>query len=230
MSIISYIKEQEISSFPERLTKVRVLNTEEDVATLAQTFMVAKEAVGYKNFSYVVESEDGYYFMVYVEHTGEFDLFDFINRSYGTSVSVNALNIKMLFPESKSRGIYDTEESTGEIEDEAEPTSFMDESDLYEVESSFYLVSNTRDIRMKVPVDGLVIGRTANKVDLLLRDNVNIGRVHCKLYLNNNHLMVHDFESRNGTFVNSQRVHVGTDVELHRGDTLTLANEDFIIR
>ena len=71
---------------------------------------------------------------------------------------------------------------------------------------------------------------SVKKVDYLIRNNGSIGRVHCNVYINNDgHLMIHDFDSLNGTFVNGKKINSSNDVRLVEGDVFVLADEEFRI-
>ena len=50
------------------------------------------------------------------------------------------------------------------------------------------------------------------------------------MYINNDgHLMIHDFDSLNGTFVNGKKINSSNDVRLVEGDVFVLADEEFRI-
>lgn len=229
MNVLSYIEEDDLYRY-DGVRKVLTLNSQEDVATLIETFEDAVKKVGYKNISYVVEDEDGYYFFVISDREGIFDLFKFINESYVEDILVTCVNARMLFPSSKSRGIYVFEDEEGVTSEQDVDTDFLDESDLPDAcNKTLYLVHKKVGVNIDIPEQGLVIGRSSKKVDYLVQDNTNVGREHCKLYLDGKKLMVHDYNSKNGTFVNNRRVHSDKDVQLVVGDTLSLANEEFIV-
>ncbi len=60
-----------------------------------------------------------------------------------------------------------------------------------------------------------------------IEGNNMISREHVKIFKINNSVQVQDMGSTNKTFVNGRELNVGETVELHRGDTLTLADEIF---
>lgn len=230
MSVISYIFEKDIDKY-EGVKEVTRLDSIQDVSTLIETFEDVKSKVGFENIKYVVSDDEGYYYFVISARVEDFDLFEFINNVYVEDMTVSCLNAKFLFPKKESRGIYDYSESADEEFSTSEqdiPTGYLDEDSLpYVRRDTLYLQSRKNGSNINIPDGGLVMGRSPKKVDYLVKDNGNVGRVHCKVYYGNNRLMVHDYDSLNGTFVNNRKVHSSRDVELVNGDVLFLADEEF---
>lgn len=230
MSIISYIREDDVSRY-EGLKKVSNLNRMEDVATLMETYRDVRGKIGYERIKYVVEDDEGYYYFVISNKVEDFDIFKFINEVYvNKGIRVSCLNANALFPEKDSRGIYNDEGSENEdaTSEQDIPTGYLDEASLPNMDKGVpYLLWERTGNNIVVPEGGLVLGRSSNKVDYIIKDNINVGRVHCKVYVNKGKLMVHDYDSTNGTFVNNRRVSSSRDVELTSGDTLLLADEKF---
>ena len=78
----------------------------------------------------------------------------------------------------------------------------------------------------KVPDGGLKMGRAAEN-DIVLEED-GVSRFHASLILDNGTLWLRDAGSRNGVFVNSQRV---TDHRaLKVGDELTISEHTFAVR
>jgi len=69
------------------------------------------------------------------------------------------------------------------------------------------------------------VGR-APRADFVV-DAPLVSRLHCRLTLRPDGLLVEDLESTNGTFVNGARVAVGT---LANGDTLRVGRMEFCVR
>jgi pSer/pThr/pTyr-binding forkhead associated (FHA) protein len=77
-----------------------------------------------------------------------------------------------------------------------------------------------------VPSEGLKIGRSADN-DIVLEDD-GVSRFHASLIMDNGTLWLRDAGSRNGLFVNGQRV---TDHRAMKvGDELTISEHTFAIR
>lgn len=76
-----------------------------------------------------------------------------------------------------------------------------------------------------VPGDKLSVGRGQN-VQLWVNDK-NISREHCQISNENNKVIVTDLKSRNGTFINGQRILKRTEVK--EGDEIRLASTSQIV-
>ena len=77
--------------------------------------------------------------------------------------------------------------------------------------------------------DEYLLGRKASAVDGLINGSNLVGRVHCKIIRNGYSFSVIDLQSRNGTFVNEERVRPNIMASLSNGDRLRLANVEFLI-
>ena len=220
MGKVAYIPYRDIDNYVG-LQEVTTLDSVSDVATLIDVYNETIKEVSYNKIKSVIKDSENYYYLVVSDSESDFDLFDFINRRFKSDVSLSCVNINYLYPRRLSRGIY---EGNIEEEDDDVATSFLDEKDV-ELEYELYYVKT--GVTLKVGSTGVIIGRSPKKVDFLIRGNSNIGRVHCNLYIKNGILMVHDFDSLNGTFVNNTKVHSSEDVKLVEGDVLILADEEF---
>jgi EAL domain-containing protein (putative c-di-GMP-specific phosphodiesterase class I) len=67
------------------------------------------------------------------------------------------------------------------------------------------------------------IGRAADKVQLVLQ-SAHVSKAHAEIYTDGVALRVRDLGSRNGTFLNREKV---TDAPLHEGDVLHLGDYEF---
>jgi hypothetical protein len=71
------------------------------------------------------------------------------------------------------------------------------------------------------------IGRDAMRNDLVYPPECKkVSGIHCVILLRDGELFVQDSGSRNGTFVNQQRVDSGATKKLIVGDTITLADSE----
>lgn len=227
MSKIAYLLEKDINQYVG-LQEVTRLDSVSDVATLIEVFEETIKDIDFRKIRYIVKDSENYFYIVVSDSECDFDLFSFINNHFNLDTKLSSVNARYVFPHRLSRGIY--EESDNYYEDEEDvATSFLDEEDLgFSSNKEYELYHIKTGMTIKVESKGLIIGRSPKKADYLVRNNNNIGRVHCNLYIDSDgHLKVHDFESLNGTFVNGRRVHVTEDVILSDGDELTLADEEF---
>lgn len=229
MSKIAYLLEKDLDRYIG-LQEVTSLNTVSDVATLVEVFEETVKEVSYKRVKMIVMDSENYFYVVVGDSEYEFDLFEFVNRKFNSDAVLSSVNVRYLFPKRLSRGIYD-DSSIDEVDDDDIATSYLDEDDLDisgNVEYNLYHVNT--GVILKVEDKGVLIGRSVKKVDYLIRNNGSIGRVHCNVYINNDgHLMIHDFDSLNGTFVNGKKINSSNDVRLVEGDVFVLADEEFRI-
>lgn len=229
MSKIAYLLEKDLDRYIG-LQEVTSLNTVSDVATLVEVFEETVKEVSYKRVKMIVMDSENYFYVVVGDSEYEFDLFEFVNRKFNSNVVLSSVNVRYLFPKRLSRGIYD-DSSVDEVDDDDIATSYLDEDGLDisgNVEYNLYHVNT--GVTLKVEDKGVLIGRSVKKVDYLIRNNGSIGRVHCNVYINNDgHLMIHDFDSLNGTFVNGKKINSSNDVRLVEGDVFVLADEEFRI-
>ena len=191
MNKISFLDKSTLDNY-SNITNLTVLNSKEDVATLLETFKHAISKVHFSNIDGVVkDSEDFYYFVVSSNSKGNFDLFDFIYKSYSCNVQVISLNANLLFPSKISRGVCLIDDI--EDDDDDTPTSYMSDEDvIIEPVKKYYLVCQSKNITIEVPENGLILGRSVKKADFIITGNNNVGRSHCRVYFEDGRLMVKD--------------------------------------
>jgi len=73
-----------------------------------------------------------------------------------------------------------------------------------------------------------VIGRNQEIVDYYEGGNNNVGRTHAKIVTQNGRYYVVDLSSKNGSYINGNRLISGDPTPLSFGDRITLANADYI--
>jgi len=66
-------------------------------------------------------------------------------------------------------------------------------------------------------------------MDGVIKYNMYIGRVHCKILRTGDVFLVVDLDSKNGTYLNGIKISPQRAYELHDGDYLTLANSSFLV-
>lgn len=72
------------------------------------------------------------------------------------------------------------------------------------------------------------IGKEKSYVDYFISNNPLISRSHADIITRSGKYYVKDLNSKNRTFINGWDIGVNNEVQIHEGDRLTLANEDFI--
>lgn len=73
------------------------------------------------------------------------------------------------------------------------------------------------------------IGRSLQRCDLKLADNSRISNHHANIILEQNHIYLQDAGSRNGTFLDEQRLEPNTRVELPNPGMFRLYDETFLV-
>ena len=81
--------------------------------------------------------------------------------------------------------------------------------------------------RVTITRDKFRIGRERKNVDYCIPDNSNVGRLHAEIVSTAAKTYVVDKHSTNSTFVNDVRITPNQQVELHNGDKVTFADEEF---
>ncbi|WP_455713991.1 FHA domain-containing protein [Anaerosporobacter sp.] len=75
----------------------------------------------------------------------------------------------------------------------------------------------------------LIIGKKAEIVDAVIPFNKMISRKHCKITRRNGVFYISDEGSVNGTYINRTRIVPYQQCQIKRGDTIRLADSDFLI-
>lgn len=84
----------------------------------------------------------------------------------------------------------------------------------------------------KIPLNKPVfrIGKERSYVDYFIGDNTAISRSHANFITRDGVYFVVDTNSTNHTYVNGTMIQSNSEVEIHDGDTIRLANEDFTFK
>ena len=72
----------------------------------------------------------------------------------------------------------------------------------------------------------MVIGRLPDLVDFVVQ-NMSVGKVHAEIICRDGEYYIRDLNSRNGTYINGEKINSNTDYRIKNGDTVTLANCDY---
>lgn len=73
-----------------------------------------------------------------------------------------------------------------------------------------------------------LIGTDAQQADGVLNSRT-VSRLHARLLLQNERLYAEDFNSTNGTYLNQKLIPMNTPVELHDGDRIAFATEEYMV-
>lgn len=223
--MLSWVHEKDLEDHDD-LYIIDSFDSEADIATLLETYLEVIKEVDYHEIQTVRGTIDGYYVFVVGDCNVGFDLFDFIEKKNKSGVRFSCCVAGLKFPPRLSRGVYLSNSLFEEDEEDEEPaTGYIDEDDMDEEE--FTLIYLKTRQRVTIPETGLILGRSSKKATFVIHDNIKVGRVHCSLFFKNGILMVHDYDSLNGTFVNGERI--SSDTVVSKGDIIKLADEEFTV-
>lgn len=80
------------------------------------------------------------------------------------------------------------------------------------------------EIKLPITLKPVVMGRGV-ETDIRVEDN-EVSRAHCAVWLEGSRILVKDLRSRNGTFVNEERVQ---EIEVKAGDQIRIGHCEFTI-
>ncbi len=83
---------------------------------------------------------------------------------------------------------------------------------------------NGEEIKLPITLKPIVLGRGV-ETDIRVEDN-EVSRTHCAVWLEDKKILVKDLRSRNGTYVNDQRVE---EAELKPGDQVRIGHFKFAL-
>ena len=155
----------------------------------------------------------------------------------------------------KEENVAEFEEATGLLEEEAtglleeEATGLLEEPQLWsqndENETALLVeepvisvpevivhypsltrLSTDETVSVNKPV--FRIGKENSYVDYFVCNNINVSRSHADIITRGEKYFVTDLNSKNHSYINGQILMPQCETEIHDGDTLRLANEDFI--
>ncbi|MGL5150376.1 MAG: FHA domain-containing protein [Clostridium sp.] len=94
-----------------------------------------------------------------------------------------------------------------------------------------YLVSNNNGANERITVnkEEYIIGRLKQQVDYPIQ-NQTVGKIHAKLCYRNSDFYLIDLESKNGTFINGERVIALKEYKLSDGDEVSFSNSPYIFK
>lgn len=112
-----------------------------------------------------------------------------------------------------------------------EHSGFCDERDKFQRKTTrMELVRKRNGQIVTIDKPEYLIGKNPGQADLSVPDNKAVSKKHAGIVWKNNEYYVYDFNSTNGTYVKDKKIPEGILVKLSDGDSLTLADEVFIIK
>lgn len=94
----------------------------------------------------------------------------------------------------------------------------------------FSSINTPVDVHFEINSNEYVIGKNSAKVNGVISFNKAISRIHCKINYQNNTYFITDLGSANGTFVNKIRLTANQPYQIKNGDSIRLANSDFVVK
>ena len=93
------------------------------------------------------------------------------------------------------------------------------------------LISSSLEKHMEISItkSGFIIGKNASMADAQVV-SPTLSRMHCRIDLEDGIYYITDLNSTNGTYINGKRVSPNALYPIENGDTITLANIDFVMQ
>lgn len=91
------------------------------------------------------------------------------------------------------------------------------------------MISMHKDFPLKFHIDkrDFAIGRDTSRVDGVIVGSPVVGRLHCRILYRDNKYYIEDCSSRNGTFINSEKLVSGKPKEITENSFIRIANIGF---
>lgn len=90
-----------------------------------------------------------------------------------------------------------------------------------------YIIRESNGEKTEITDTNFIVGKSVEYSKYIIRNNKAISRVHATFIIRNGTYYIADNDSKNGTFVNGQRIAFENMAELCDGDVIQLANEKF---
>ena len=90
-----------------------------------------------------------------------------------------------------------------------------------------FRVCTEEEIEINKPV--FRIGKERSYVDYFVSNNNAVSRSHADLILRDEKVYVKDLNSKNRTYINDEVIQIEVETEVHDGDRLRFANEEFVL-
>ena len=90
-----------------------------------------------------------------------------------------------------------------------------------------YIIRKSTGEKIEITGTNFIVGKSPEYAKYVIRNNRAISRVHATFIIRNGTYYIADNDSKNGTFVNGQKIDFENMAELCDGDIIQLANEKF---
>jgi pSer/pThr/pTyr-binding forkhead associated (FHA) protein len=106
-------------------------------------------------------------------------------------------------------------------------TEMSFDTELLDAKTAFLMSKKAGTVeKIFINKDQFKIGRLAGEVDYV-SDNSAVGKVHAEIKIDNDKYYLMDLSSRNGTFINGQRINSNELYEIKNDDSVVFANSEF---
>ncbi len=122
----------------------------------------------------------------------------------------------------------DGEEDTMILEGDADDEETMPLFAFEPPKPEIYIIRNSDGERIDLKGSLFTIGSNSAKADYCITSNKKVSRNHATVYLNEESFYIKD-NSKNGTFVNGEKLGSEESVHIKDGDTVALADEEFTV-
>lgn len=240
MSSICYVTEEILNS-NRNLSDFKPFRgklSDSNIATLAEIFEIALKDITSDSIKDILVNSTGHFlFLIEEDIESDFDFYDFINKNYQNQkagLTITCTNIKWLFPRGRSKGIYsglsDIEENTDDFDEES--TGYIGEDEILALTSGLNISLKylKQDTNIPISYKDTVIGRSVRTTDFVIHGNTNVSRNHCKVYkTKGGSVKIEDLGSANGTYLNGKKLEPHKPTEVHIGDVILIADEEFTV-
>lgn len=133
----------------------------------------------------------------------------------------------LLGGDDEATGLLNDDEATGLLNDD-EATGLLNESSSQIHFASMYRMLTNETFMINKPV--FRIGKERSYSDYFVANNNMVSRSHADIISRSGRYFIMDLNSKNRTFVNGVPIPAQQEVEIHNGDAIRLANEEFEFR
>lgn len=133
----------------------------------------------------------------------------------------------LLGADEEATDLLNDDEATGLLNDE-EATGLLNESSSQMHFASMYRLLTKETFMINKPV--FRIGKERSYSDYFVANNNMVSRSHADIISRSSRYFIVDLNSKNRTFVNGVPIPAQQEVEIHNGDAIRLANEEFEFR
>lgn len=118
------------------------------------------------------------------------------------------------------------DDPTGLLAEDDDPTGLLAGNNANAKFPSLFRILTEETIIINKPV--FRIGKERSYVDYFVTNNIMVSRGHADIITRGSRYFVKDLNSKNHTYINNHELPILAEIEIHDGDRLKLANEEFI--